>query len=467
MYDLVIENGKVVTPGGVHDYSIGVKDGSIAALSTEKLEGQRVVDASGKVVMPGAIDPHVHFALPFQGAISADDYYSGSVAGAFGGVTTFIDFAIHGRGTDMLEHLKARQDIAGPDAIIDYGFHAGFTEECQKNLDYVKTLVDMGIPTFKLLLPYVREGFAVGDGFMYRMLEQTAEHGGLLLIHAENAGLVMHFMDEQEARGKVDWMQHYDSRPNFVEATSIATSIELAKQANAALYVVHLSTGEGLEHMHRAQSEGHPMIVETCHQFLEFTNEKYNEPDGNKYYMTPPFRTAKDNDMIWEGIQNGSVNCMGTDHCPFTLEQKNQGLELFSKVPNGIMGIETMLPYMFSEGVNKGRITLTRLAQLVSENTAKIHGLTHKGSLEVGKDADIAIIDPNLTKKVTVDDMHSQLDYTVYESVELTGWPVMTISRGEVIVEDGELKAERGRGKFVERRIAPEVLKQPPQGGLA
>jgi len=262
-------------------------------------------------------------------------------------------------------------------------------------------------------------------------------------------------------------MQHYDSRPNFVEATSIATSIELTKQADSALYVVHLSTGEGLAHMHRAQAQGYPLFVETCPQFLEFTKEKYNEPDGLKYYMTPPFRTDRDREALWAGIADGRVNCMGTDHCVFTLEQKNLGKDLFSKVPNGIMGTEIMLPYLYSEGVNQGRISLNRLAQLTSENTAKIHGLQDKGSLEVGKDADIAIVDPQLKKTISVDNMHSNVDYTVYEGRELTGWPVMTISRGEVIVEDGELKAEKGRGRFVERFISPEVLCHPPQGGLA
>ncbi len=467
MYDLVIENGRVVTPGGVHDYSIGIKDGKIKALSADKLEGNRVIDASGKTVLPGAIDPHVHFALPFQGAISADDYYHGSVAAAFGGVTTYIDFAIHPRDKDMLDHLADRQALAKPDSVIDYGFHAGFTAEHQQNLDHVKTLVGMGVPTFKMLLPYVREGFAVSDGFLYRMLQETKKQGGLALIHAENAGLVTRFVEEQEARGHVNWMQHYESRPNFVEATSIATSIELTKQADSALYVVHLSTGEGLEHMHRAQAQGYPLFVETCPQFLEFTNEKYNEPDGLKYYMTPPFRTPKDRDALWAGIEGGSVNCMGTDHCVFTLAQKNQGKDLFSKVPNGIMGTEIMLPYLYSEGVNQGRISLTRLAQLTSENTAKIHGLQDKGSLEVGKDADIAIVDPQLKKTISVDNMHSNVDYTVYEGRELTGWPVMTISRGEVVVADGELKAEKGRGRFVERFISPEVLRHPPQGGLA
>ncbi len=467
MYDLVIESGRVVTPGGVRDYSIGVRGEKIASLSADKLEGKCTIDASGRVVLPGVIDPHVHFELPFQGTVSADDFYQGTVAAAFGGVTSIIDFAIHSRDKDILDHIEERREVADSKVVVDYSFHPSFTAETQKNLDCVKRLVEMGMPTFKLFLPYKREGFAVGDGFLYRMLEETKRRGALVLIHAENAELVMRFMEEQEALGHRSWMQHYDSRPNFVEAVSIATSIELAKTAGAPLYVVHLSTAEGLNHLHRAQSEGYPMLMETCPQYLEFTNEVYNREDGLNYIMTPPFRFKKDNETLWKGIENGSIACMGTDHCVFTTEQKRLGKELFSKVPNGAMGLETMLPYMFSEGVNEGRISLNRLAQLLSENTAKIHGFQNKGSLEVGKDADIVIVDPLLERKVTASEMHSNIDYTMYEGKELTGWPVVTISRGEVIVEDGELKAERGRGRFIERAISPEVLRFPPQGGLA
>jgi len=183
--------------------------------------------------------------------------------------------------------------------------------------------------------------------------------------------------------------------------------------------------------------------------------------------MTPPFRLKKDNRALWRAIENGGVVCMGTDHCVFTMAQKNTGKSLFSKVPNGAMGTETLLPYMYSEGVRKRRISLSRLAQLLSENTAKIHGFQNKGSLELGKDADIVVLDPKLKKTVTAKAMHSNVDYTIYEGKELTGWPVVTVSRGEVVVEYGKLKAERGRGRFVERRIAPEVTRRPPQGGLA
>jgi len=467
MYDLVIEKGKVVTPGGVRRCSIGVGKGKIVALSNRKLKGKRTVDASGKVVLPGVIDPHVHFELPFQGSVSADDFYQGSVAGAFGGVTTYIDFAIHDKKTDILKHIKARRKVADAKTVTDYSFHPSFTVETQKNLDHIRTLIEMGMPTFKLFLPYWREGFAVSDGYLFRVLEETKKHGGLTLIHAENAGLVTRFLEEQEALGNQSWMQHYNSRPNFVEAVSIATSIELAKVAGAPLYVVHTSTQEGLEHLQRAQAQGHTMFSETCPQYLEFTNDFYKRKDGLKGIMTPPFRLKKDNRALWQGIQNGSVTCMGTDHCVFTLKQKESGKRLFSKVPNGAMGTETLLPYLYSEGVRKRRISLSRMVQLLSENTAKIHGLQNKGSLEVGKDADIVILDPNLKKKITAKNMHSNVDYTIYQGKTLTGWPVVTISRGEVIVERGKLLAEKGRGKFVERRISPDVLKHPPQGGLA
>lgn len=465
-YDLVIQGGKVVTPGGVRRASIGVRGEKIAAISAQKLNGKTRIDAKGLVVLPGVIDPHVHFELPFQGSVSADDFYAGSVAGAFGGVTTYIDFAIHAKDTDILKHIEARRKLADQKTVIDYSFHPSFTAETQKNLDYIGRLVKMGMPTFKLFLPYWREGIAVSDGFVYRVMEQTVQHGGLTLVHAENAGLVTRLLAEQEALGSKSWVQHYNSRPNFVESTSIATCIELAKAAGAPLYVVHLSTGEGLDHMQRAQAQGLPMIVETCPQYLEFTKDYYTRKDGLKGIMTPPFRLKKDNAALWGGIQSGAVNCMGTDHCVFTLKQKNSGKSLFSKVPNGAMGIETLLPYMYSEGVAKRRISLTRLAQLLCENTAKVHGLTHKGTLEVGKDADIVLLDPKKTKTITARGMHSNVDYTIYEGKKLKGWPVVTISRGEVIVEGGKLKAEAGRGKFVKRKIAAEVLKRPPQGGL-
>jgi len=469
MYDLVIANWKVVTPGGVRNCSLGVRGAEIAILSAEKLEGQRTIDATNKVVLPGAIDPHVHLELPFQaqGTISADDFYQGTVAAAFGGVTSVIDFAIHGKDVDILDHIQARRELADPKVVVDYSFHPSFTAETQRNLDYVQKLIEMGMPTFKLYLPYKREGLHVGDGFLFKMLQETHRHNGLVLIHAENADVVEQLMQEQEARNNLSWMQHYDSRPNFVEGTSIATSIELAKAAGSALYVVHLSTEEGLNHLRQAQHQGYAIMMESCPQYLEFTKDVYAREDGLNYIMTPPLRLKKDNEALWRGIERGEIPCMGTDHCPFSTDQKLLGRELFSKVPNGGMGVETLLPYMFSEGVNKGRISLSRLAQLLSENTAKIHGLQRKCSLEVGKDADIVIVDPQLKRTVTAEAMHTNSDYSIYEGKELTGWPVVTISRGEVIVEDGKLKAERGRGKFVERAISPEVLNAAPQGGLA
>lgn len=467
MYDLVIANGKVVTPGGVRKGSIGVRGEKIAAISDKKLQAKRVIDASGMVVLPGAIDPHVHLELPFQGTVSADDFYQGTVAAAFGGVTTVIDFAIHGKDVDILDHIKARRKLADPKVVVDYAFHPSFTAETEKNLKHVKTLVEMGMPTFKLFLTYKREGFMVGDGFLYQMLRETKQHGGLVLIHAENGDLNMRLIDEQMNIGAKSWMQHYDSRPNYVEAISISTSIELAKAADAALYVVHLSTQEGLDHIRRAQHEGHPILCETCPQYLEFTNDAYNRKDGLNFILSPPLRLKKDQRALWAGIQNGEIPAMGTDHCPFSTQQKQLGKGHWRNVPNGTMGVETMLPYLFSEGVNKGRISLTRLAQILSENTAKIHGLQSKGTLEVGKDADIVVVDPALKKKVRAKDMHTNSDYTIYEGVELKGWPIMTLSRGKVVVEGGKILAKRGQGKFVERKISPQVLKRAPQGGLA
>ena len=450
-YDLVIRDGEVVTPQGVERCSIGIEGEKIAALSLRPLEGKEVIDASGKLVLPGVIDSHVHLEMPLDGLSSADDFYTGTVAAAFGGVTTIIDFAIQTPGKSERECISERRAAADMKVVIDYSLHANFTEQSEASLEEIPEIIASGITSFKLLTTYRKRGLMVDNGFLYAVLRGVHAHGGLVTLHAEDGYINEYLVERLLSAGKTDWIYHYESRPNFVEAATIAAAIEVAKGLGAPLYIVHLSTREGLELIEQAKWAGCPIYAETCPHYLEFTKERYRDEAGPDYIMSPPLRGEADRKALWEGLTQGVIDVVASEHCPFTREQK-RAARTFAEVPGGVMGIETMLPYLLSEGVGKGRLSLQRLVELLSANPAKIFGLEGKGVIAVGKDADLVILDPNLERPVRAAELHMNTDYNIYEGKRLRGWPVVTISRGEVIMRDGEFLGLRGRGRFIPRR---------------
>jgi dihydropyrimidinase len=454
-YDLVIRGGEVVTPGGVQRCAIGIKGEKIAALALEPLEGEEVIDAEGKLVLPGAIDAHVHLEMPVDGLRSADDFYTGTVAAAFGGVTTLLDFAMQAPGRPERECIAERRAQADPKVVIDYSLHANFTEQSQASLAEIPKIIASGLTSFKLLTAYKRRGLMVEAGFLYAVLREARAHGGLVALHAEDGYIIEYLTERLLAAGKTGWIYHYESRPNFVEAAAIAEAIELAKGLGAPLYIVHLSTREGLELIKQARRAGYPIFAETCPHYLEFTKEKYLDEAGPDYVMSPPLRTEADRAALWEGLAEGSIDVVASEHCPFTQGEK-RAARTFAEVPSGVMGLETMLPYLFSEGVGKGRISLSRLVELVSLNPARLFGLEGKGQIALGKDADLVILDPELERPVRAAELHMNTDYNIYEGKVLRGWPVLTISRGKVIMRDGEFLGSPGRGRFIARR--PLVL---------
>ncbi len=450
--DLVIRNGTIVTASDVFKADVGISGEKITAIG-HGLTGEREIDAEGKLVFPGMIDPHVHMALPFGGTVSADDFKDGTVAAACGGVTTIIDFAIQAKGKSLAETVEARRAEADPDVCIDYGLHPAITDFTPEVLAEVPEMIAAGMPTFKLFMTY--EGWAVDDGTLFATLEAAGANGGMVGVHAENYKLLMYLIERLVAEGKTAPRYHAESRPDFCEAEAVARAILWAEQTNSPLYFFHLSSRAGLEYIIASRDRGFPIYAETCTQYLLLTDERYDEPDfgGAKYVMSPPLRKEADQKALWRGLATGDIQVVGSDHCPFTMEQKRLGEEVFTKIPNGAPGVETTLPLLYSEGVGKGRISLNRLVEVFSTNPAKLFGLyPEKGTIAVGTDADLVIFDPDREVTISVENLHMKADYTPYEGMKVKGYPVITISRGEVICEHGQFKGEAGRGRFIARK---------------
>lgn len=456
--DLLIKNGTVVTAQSSFIADIAVKNGKITAIGNalQPLSGTKVVDAKGKLVLPGAIDAHTHLAMPFGGTISADDYFAGTRAAACGGTTTVFDFALQDFGESMVDTVKRRDAICAPDAAVDYSFHVGVKDVSGNLLDSIEDSVKYGVPSFKVFMVY---DFGVTDGVFYKVLEKAKACGALIAVHAENNEMVNTLVDKYISEGKTDAWHHYMSRPEFVEGEADERAIQWAKSLNTSLYIVHLANKQGLDAVTKARDEGYPVFAETCPQYLYFTRDVYKRPDGRNFVCSPPIKGKESQDALWEGINRGDISTIATDHCPFQSHEKDWGKDDFRKIPNGCMGVENMYPYMLSEA-NKGRITFNKAVELCSTNVAKIFGCApQKGLLQPGSDADIVIYDPKKEFTVTHGAMHSDVDHTIWEGAKLKGYPVETYSRGKLVYKDGEFLGSRGGGKFV--KCKPIKLTRP------
>ncbi|WMI82304.1 dihydropyrimidinase [Anaerotignum sp. MB30-C6] len=450
--DLIIKNGTIVTEKEMFRGDIAVKDGIIAAIGTDlsNISCTNVVDATGKLVLPGAIDAHTHLAMPFGGTISADGYYAGTRAAACGGTTTVFDFALQDFDEKMIDVVKRRDALAAPEAAVDYAFHIGVKDVHGELLDSMKEAVEYGVPSFKVFMVY---DFGVTDGVFYQVLEKAKEIGALICVHAENNEMVNTLVEKYISEGKGDAWHHYLSRPEFVEAEADSRAISWAKSLNAPLYIVHLANKQGVEYVTKAKEEGYPIYAETCPQYLNFTCDVYKREDGRNFVCSPPIKAQESQDAIWEAIKRGDIDTVATDHCPFQQSEKDWGKDDFRKIPNGCAGIENMYPYMLAKA-NEGKISFMKAVEVCSSNPARIFGCTQKGGLTVGKDADIVIYDPEKDFTVTCENMHSDYDHTIWEGTQLHGYPVKTFSRGRLVYEDGEFKGEPGWGKFIRRNLS-------------
>lgn len=445
--DLVIKNGTIVTASETYKADIAVKDGKISMIA-ENIEPQKaqVIDASGKLVLPGAIDAHTHLEMPFGGTISADSYETGTRAAACGGVTTVFDFVLQSKDESLIAAVERRNTLCEPQACVDYAFHTAITDLNDDILEEMEASVKYGVPSFKVFMVY---DFGVSDGVFYKVLEKSKEVGALISVHAENKEIIATRIQQYLSEGKTSAWYHYMSRPEFVEAEADFRAIHWAKELGAPLYIVHLANGEGAKAVTQARDEGYPIFAETCPQYLYFTNEVYKREDGRNFVCSPPIKGQESQDELWAAIQRGDISTVATDHCPFQSYEKDWGKDDFTKIPNGCMGIENLYPYMLSEA-NKGRISFNKAVALCSTNVAKMFGCApQKGTMAAGSDADIVIYDPNKTFTVSKDNMHSAVDHTIWEGVEMKGYPVMTFSRGKLVYKDGEFLGEKGYGQFV------------------
>lgn len=456
IYDMVIKNGTIVTATDTYIADIGIKDEKIIEISKEidSNSAGNIVDATDKYVFPGAIDVHTHLDMPFGGTVSSDNFETGTIAAAYGGTTTIIDFAIQSKGDSLKKALEIWHNKAQGKAFIDYGFHIAITDMNDEILDEMKQIIKEGYPSFKLFMTY--EGLRVNDDTLLKALLLTKEEGGLICVHAENFYVIDYLIKKFINEGKIHPKFHALSRPTIAEWEAVSRAIKIAYFANAPLYIVHLSCEEALKEVAHARNQGLPIMAETCPQYLLLSEKRYEEEgfNGAKYVMSPPLRSSEHLQALWEGLRCRQLQVVSTDHCPFFFNgQKDLGKTSFDKIPNGAPGIELRIALLFSYGVMTKRITLQQFVELTSTNPAKIFGLyPQKGTVAIGSDADLVIFDPSIKKMVTRELLHENVDYTPYEGFEITGLPVTTIVRGKAIIKDKKLVGQKGYGKFLKRK---------------
>ncbi len=457
--DLIIKNGTIATACDTYIADIGVMGGKIVMIGKDlDLTGAEVVDATGKYVLPGGIDVHTHLEMPFAGTVTSDDYFAGTRAAACGGVTTVFDFVIQRKGQGIIEAVQGRLALCAPKAAVDYAFHVALTDLTEEVLEEFPAAADYGVPSFKFFMVYKEEGLMMDDAALITALEKGKEHGINISVHAENPGAIDLLSGRFLAEGKTSAKYHYESRPEWVEAEADLRAIHWAKSLDAPLYIVHLANKEGMDEVTKAHNEGFTIYAETCPHYLYFTKEVYDRPDGRNFVCAPPMKGQESQDALWAGIKRGDISTIASDHCPFLSTEKDWGKDNFTKIPNGCMGTENLYPFMFSEGFKKRGLAINRVVELVSTNPAKIFGcFPQKGTIAVGSDADIAIFDPNKQVTITKDLTHSDCDYTIWEGVEMQGYPVMTFSRGRKVFDNGVFVGEKGWGQFVKRHPKKET----------
>jgi dihydropyrimidinase len=448
-YDLVIKNGLVVTSADTAKADIGIKGERISAIG-EELSGVEEIDASGKLVTPGAVDIHVHLDMPIGNFTSTDDFYDGSVAAAFGGTTSIVDFVECKKSESMTDALSKRMEKAKDKSIIDYSFHMTIGPNEIAKLDQVKEAFEAGCKSFKLYMAY---GLKLNDGELFKSYEAIKNAGGIAVVHAENWDVITVLIEKNIAKGNRSPRWHPLSRPPSMEGEAIRRAIEIASIAGCPVHIFHISCVEAAYIVAEAQGRGCLVTGETCPQYL-FKDSSVLEAagvDGALPVCSPPIREIDQQEGLWRALSSGYLQVISTDHCPFTKKEKESGLKQFNHIPGGVPSIEMRFPAMFSRGIHSGYLTMNQWIEICCTNPAKIIGLDKKGDIQIGYDADIVIFDPEKRKILSVDTLHESADWTLYDGLEVTGWPATVLRRGEKIIDNGKLSAKKGSGKYTDK----------------
>ncbi len=453
---VLVKGGRIVT--AVDDYvaDVHIEDEAVSLIGADlDVQADKVIDASGKYVLPGCVDPHTHLDMPFGGTTTIDDVESGQIAAAFGGTTCHVDFVIQPQGHTFAAALDEWKEKADGKQVIDMGYHMAVTDLREGgSLEELATLPDQGVTSYKLFMAY-KGALMVDDETLFRTMEVAAETGALVMVHAENGDAIDVLVKQALAEGKTEPRYHALTRPPETEGEATNRAIQLSRVAGSPLYVVHVSCEEAIEPIRIAREKGWNVHGETCTQyfFVDYTFLERPDFEGGKYVYTPPPRAKENQEKLWNAVRTDVLSVVSTDHCAFKWDgQKTLGKDDFSKIPNGGPGLEDRLKMIHEFGVRQGRISLSRMVELLATNPAKLFGLyPRKGTIAIGSDADLVVFDPERRETISAASSHSKTDYNLYEGTEVTGVPETVLLRGRVLVENGELVAKPGGGQFVKR----------------
>ncbi len=474
MKKTLIKNGTLVTAADTFQADLLIVDGVIAALGRDlSADGAEEVDATGLYVLPGGIDVHTHFALPFGGTVASDDFYTGHRAAAFGGTTFCIDFAMQDKGESLHSAVERWHGKSNAKAVIDYSFHVGVTDLNDAVLAEIPALAVEGMPTVKLFLAY-KNKLQVDDATFFSVMRTAAKHGILTMVHAENGDVIDILVKEAIAAGHLTPEWHALTRPDWAEGEATNRAAAMAAMAEAPLYVVHVTCAKSVNAIATARAAGQPVMGETCVQYFHFSIDNLRQPDGAKWVCSPPVRTASDQEALWRAVRDNDLQHISTDHCPFFMDGtrdimyegqpvriagKELGAGDFSKIPNGLPVVENRMPMVWATGVATGRISLNRLVELCCTNPARIFGLyPKKGTLAVGADADVVLWDPKADHTFSAATHHMRTDYDIYEGWKAPAMPVKVYRRGELLVDGPAWHGKPGSGAFTARKAHGEVL---------
>ncbi|MBS3766128.1 dihydropyrimidinase [Candidatus Bipolaricaulota bacterium] len=453
MFELVIKNGTIVNPAGRFQGDIGINDRAIESVS-RNLKGENEIDASGCFVVPGGVDPHTHLEMQSGELVTSDTFHTGTIAAAHGGTTTIIDFVEPEEGVSLEEAFKRRRKAANDKAQLDYSFHMTIPSwHASRGINQreIIDLMDSGITSFKLYQAY--EGLRLEDDQLYQTLKTLGSLKALPIIHSENGPLSKALQAEKLEEGKIEPRFHAASKPPLQEAEAVSRAIEIANLADSPLYVVHVSAKESVHKIQEARGRGESIYGETCPQYLLLDKKLLEQPAGEKYVCSPPLREAEDQKALWKSLNTGALQVVATDHAPFTEAEKLSGDD-FTQVPGGLPSIEGRLSFIYNAGVKSGKISLEKWVNVTSTRPARIFGLEKKGLLEPGYDADIVVFDPKVNRVISPENLHENVDWSPYEGFHVEGWPRTVISKGEVLVSEGEYLGQTGSGEFVQRKAS-------------